>query len=257
MHLVQEWMYIKSVVAQSLYVGEVLGLVDLRECHLQEDQAQDALDRPVIEKTATSASGIAAPITCVFLTSTYQRLRLEWCYARGNGAATEWNQVVFSDESRFNLSSYDNRVLVRRPRGEHLNPAFYLQRHTSATAGVMVWGAIAWNTRSPLVLIHGTMTTQRYAHDILKTTCVATHATAPRSHFSTTQCSVSHGKGVTRLSPHCYYSSLACPIPRFVSDRAYLGSFGTASWASHEFERTRDKVTANMERNVSRYHTEL
>ncbi|GFW96566.1 uncharacterized protein TNCV_2846231 [Trichonephila clavipes] len=31
-------------------------------------------------------------------------------------------------------------------------------------------------------------------------TCVATHATAPRSHFSTRQCSASNGKGVSRLS---------------------------------------------------------
>ncbi|GFW15379.1 hypothetical protein TNCV_3740831 [Trichonephila clavipes] len=31
-------------------------------------------------------------------------------------------------------------------------------------------------------------------------------------------------------------SLLACLIPRFVFNRAYLGSFGTASWASHEFE---------------------
>ncbi|GFU92747.1 transposable element Tcb1 transposase [Trichonephila clavipes] len=88
------------------------------------------------------------------------------------------------------------------------------------------------------------------------TTCVATHSKAPKSHFSTRQCSALHGKGVTKLSPHCYYPSLACPIPRFVSNRAYLGSFGMASWASHEFERTRGKDTANMELNVSRYHTE-
>ncbi|GFU90634.1 uncharacterized protein TNCV_1808261 [Trichonephila clavipes] len=45
------------------------------------------------------------------------------------------------------------------------------------------------------------------------------------------------------------------PDPRFVSNLAYLGSFGTVSWASHEFERTRVNVTANMERNVSRHHT--
>ncbi|GFW42834.1 transposable element Tcb2 transposase [Trichonephila clavipes] len=31
----------------------------------------------------------------------------------------------------------------------------------------MVLGAIAYNTRSPLVLIHGTMIAQRYVHDIL------------------------------------------------------------------------------------------
>ncbi|GFT59118.1 transposable element Tcb1 transposase [Trichonephila clavipes] len=50
---------------------------------------------------------------------------------------------------------------------------------------------------------------------------------------------------------------VACPIPRFVSNRAYLRSFGMVSWASHEFERTRGKVTANMERNISRHHAEL
>ncbi|GFX20395.1 transposable element Tcb1 transposase [Trichonephila clavipes] len=80
---------------------------------------------------------------------------------------------------------------------------------------------------------------------------------APRSHFSAKQCSALHGKGVTRLSPHCYYPSLACLIPRFVYNRAYLESFGTASWTSYEFERTRGTVTTNTEQNVSRHHTEL
>ncbi|GFX23242.1 transposable element Tcb1 transposase [Trichonephila clavipes] len=41
-------------------------------------------------------------------------------------------------------------------------------RHTTPIAGVMVWGAIAYNTRSPLVLIRGTMTAQRYVRDILQ-----------------------------------------------------------------------------------------
>ncbi|GFX40915.1 transposable element Tcb2 transposase [Trichonephila clavipes] len=47
--------------------------------------------------------------------------------ALGNWTAAEWNQVVFSDEFRFNLRSDDNRVRVWRPRGEHLNLAFALQ----------------------------------------------------------------------------------------------------------------------------------
>ncbi|GFW73654.1 transposable element Tcb2 transposase [Trichonephila clavipes] len=70
----------------------------------------------------------------------------------------EGNQVFFSDKSRFNLSSEDNRVRVCRLRGERLNPVFALRKHTTPTAGVMVWGAMAYNTQSPLVLIHGTMT---------------------------------------------------------------------------------------------------
>ncbi|GFY00771.1 DDE_3 domain-containing protein [Trichonephila clavipes] len=36
---------------------------------------------------------------------------------------------------------------------------------------------------------------------------------ATSSHSSTRQCSASHGKGVTNLSLHCYYPSLACSIP--------------------------------------------
>ncbi|GFT88478.1 transposable element Tcb2 transposase [Trichonephila clavipes] len=102
------------------------------------------------------------------LTPTHRCLRMEWCPACGNCTAAKWNQVVFSDESRFHLSSDENRVRVWRPRGEHLNSAFDLQRHTAPTAGGMVWGAISYNTRSSLVLINDTMTAQRYVHDILQ-----------------------------------------------------------------------------------------
>ncbi|GFU56091.1 uncharacterized protein TNCV_3405521 [Trichonephila clavipes] len=65
-------------------------------------------------------------------------------------------------------SSDDNRVRVWRPSGERFNHAFALQRYTAPTAGVMVWGAIAYNTWSPLVLIIGIMTSQRYVQDILQ-----------------------------------------------------------------------------------------
>ncbi|GFV83771.1 transposable element Tcb2 transposase [Trichonephila clavipes] len=145
-----------------------------RQLSRSDSVAQDALDRPVVEKTATSTFGIAAP--------THQYLRWEWCRARGNWTAAEWIQVVLNDESRFNLSSDDNRVRVRKHHGERLNPAFALQQHTTPTAGVMVWAAIAYNTRSRLVLSRGTITAQWYVHDILQPR-IATHATAPRSHF--------------------------------------------------------------------------
>ncbi|GFY14274.1 transposable element Tcb2 transposase [Trichonephila clavipes] len=85
-----------------------------------------------------------------------------------DGIDLQWNGTRSSSAMnlRFNFSSDDNRVRVWRTRGECLNPVFAFQRHTTLTAGVMVWGAIACNTRSPLVLIRGTMTTQWYVHDI-------------------------------------------------------------------------------------------
>ncbi|GFX80764.1 transposable element Tcb2 transposase [Trichonephila clavipes] len=80
-------------------------------------------------------------------TASSAAIQAQWCRARGNWTAVEWNQVVFSDESRFILSSADNRVRLWRPRGERFNPAFALQRLTAPTAGVMVWGVIVYNTR--------------------------------------------------------------------------------------------------------------
>ncbi|GFV40631.1 transposable element Tcb1 transposase [Trichonephila clavipes] len=112
--------------------------------------------------------GSRHPLPVLLLTPTHRRLTLELCCARGNWTSAEWNQVVFSYESRFNLNRDDNRVHVWRPRVERLNSAFALQRHTAPAAGVMVWGTIAHNTRSPLLLILGTMTAHCYVHDILQ-----------------------------------------------------------------------------------------
>ncbi|PRD23531.1 UNVERIFIED_CONTAM: hypothetical protein NCL1_46110 [Trichonephila clavipes] len=50
--------------------------------------------------------------------------------------------------------SEDNRARVWRLHGERLNPAFALQRHTALTAGLRIWGAIAYNTWSPLYQIN-------------------------------------------------------------------------------------------------------
>ncbi|GFS79692.1 transposable element Tcb1 transposase [Trichonephila clavipes] len=130
-------------------------------------------------------------------------------------------------------------------------PALALQRHTTPTAGVMEWSVIAYKTRSPLVLICGTITAQRYVHDILQSH-VLPHIQWLRGAIFQQDNARPHKTVSALLLPF-----LGLPNLRFVSNRAYLGSFGTASWASHEFERTRRKVTANMERNVSRHHTEL
>ncbi|GFU98790.1 transposable element Tcb2 transposase [Trichonephila clavipes] len=47
-------------------------------------------------------------------------------------------------------------------------PPHTVLRHTARTAGVMVWGAIAYDSRSTLIVIRGTLTGQRYVDDILR-----------------------------------------------------------------------------------------
>ncbi|UYV79517.1 CNTNAP1 [Cordylochernes scorpioides] len=107
------------------------------------------------------------PLRRLPLTPPNRRQRLEWCRARSTWM-TEWHRVVFSDESRFCLSSDSRRVRVWRRRGERSNPAAIVERPTVRQRGIMVWGAIAYDSRSLLLRIQGTMTAQRYVDDVLR-----------------------------------------------------------------------------------------
>ncbi|GFT59148.1 transposable element Tc1 transposase [Trichonephila clavipes] len=135
--------------------------LDRSDCVVAPSLGAPVSSRTIRRHLAEGHLGSRRPLSVLPLTPTHRRLRLVWCRARGNWTAAEWNQVVFSEKSGFNLSSDDNRVRLWRPRGERLNPAFALQRHTASSAGVMVWGAIADNTWSPIVMIRDTMTAQR------------------------------------------------------------------------------------------------
>ncbi|GFW26513.1 transposable element Tcb2 transposase [Trichonephila clavipes] len=94
---------------------------------LQQTNRVPVSSRTIRRLLAEGHLGSQCPLRVLQLTPTHRRLRLEWFHARGNWSAGEWNQIVFSDESRFDLRCEDNRVRVWRPRGERLNPAFALQ----------------------------------------------------------------------------------------------------------------------------------
>ncbi|GFW69671.1 transposable element Tcb2 transposase [Trichonephila clavipes] len=171
-----------------------------RQTSHREDHhiVRNARVQPTASSAAIQAQGSRHPLRVLHLTPTHRSLRLEWCCARGNWTAAEWNQVVFSDESRFNLSS--DRLWS--PRGEGLNPAFALQQHTTPTAGVMIWGAVSYNTRSPLELIRGTMITQWYVHDICNHMCFLSCNGSQEPFFNKTML------GLTRQGCHKTVSTL-------------------------------------------------
>ncbi|UYV68766.1 hypothetical protein LAZ67_6000748 [Cordylochernes scorpioides] len=133
---------------------------------------QDTLDHSISTRTISRrlvANGLHScrPLRRLPLTPPNRRQRLEWCRARSTWM-TEWHRVVFSDESRFCLSSDSRRVRVWRRRGERSNPAAIVERPTVRQRGIMVWGAIAYDSRSPLLRIQGTMTAQRYVDNVLR-----------------------------------------------------------------------------------------
>ncbi|GFX90260.1 uncharacterized protein TNCV_3848351 [Trichonephila clavipes] len=54
------------------------------------------------------------PFRALPLTPEHRQLRLQWCQARSMWKVTDWQKVVFSDESRLVLGTDDNRVRVWR-----------------------------------------------------------------------------------------------------------------------------------------------
>ncbi|GFV73538.1 transposable element Tcb2 transposase [Trichonephila clavipes] len=108
------------------------------------------------------------PFRALPLTPEHRQLRLQWCQARSMWNVTDWQKVVFSDESRFVLGTDDNHVRVWGRPGERYNSPHTVLRHTARTAGVMVLGALAYDSRSTLIVMRGTLTDQRYVDDILR-----------------------------------------------------------------------------------------
>ncbi|GFV24961.1 transposable element Tc1 transposase [Trichonephila clavipes] len=90
------------------------------------------------------------PLYRILLTQNHHHLRLHWANVHRSRRA-DWQQVVFSDKSRFNLWHHDGRIRVRLYAGERRIPECIIERHSGRTPGVMVWGAIAYHGRSQLL----------------------------------------------------------------------------------------------------------
>ncbi|UYV66965.1 hypothetical protein LAZ67_4003475 [Cordylochernes scorpioides] len=101
------------------------------------------------------------PLRCLPLTPVHRQVRLQWCRERSTWNCADWGRIVFSDESRFLLCPDDRRKRVWRRPGQRVDPGLSVEHHTGPQQGVMVWGAISFDSMTPLVVIPGTLTAQR------------------------------------------------------------------------------------------------
>ncbi|GFW77216.1 uncharacterized protein TNCV_2726461 [Trichonephila clavipes] len=95
--------------------------------------------------------------------------RLQWCREPHNWTEHDWACVLFSDESRFSLSSDCRRQLIWRESGTAYRPENIQEKDRYPTCSIMVWAGIMINGRTRLhVLANGTMTGQRcYIDEVL------------------------------------------------------------------------------------------
>lgn len=101
---------------------------------------------------------------------THQRRhnRLQWCQERLRWTQRQWGAVLFTDESRFCVDHADGRERVWRRRGERYAPCCIRQVNGWGGPSVMVWAGISLHHKTPLVVVEGTLTAQRYIRDILE-----------------------------------------------------------------------------------------
>ena len=99
------------------------------------------------------------------LTRRHRLFRRQW--VQNQQQAVNWRQVIFSDESLFDLYHTDGRIHVYQRRRERFANIAVVERDIFGGASVMVWGIINCNFRSRL-LINGYLSALRYIDDILR-----------------------------------------------------------------------------------------
>ncbi|GFV70996.1 transposable element Tcb2 transposase [Trichonephila clavipes] len=91
-----------------------------------------------------------------------------WCREHRNWRDNEWGRVLFTDESRFSLSSDSHRILIWRERGSRNHPSNIIESDRYGGRGVLVWGGIMLGSRTDLHIFDaGSVNGTRYCNEIL------------------------------------------------------------------------------------------
>ena len=101
------------------------------------------------------------------LTARHRAVRLQWGQRHFRRGRQQWARVLFSDESRFNLSHHDGRIRVFRRRGERFADNFLIERDQFRSRSVMVWGGIMGRRKTNLIVVQGNLSAQGYINQIL------------------------------------------------------------------------------------------
>ena len=133
-------------------------------------------NRPISAHTVIGRlreSGIRArrPYVGPVSTHRHRQAHLQWCYAHWRWLARQWNQVLFSDISRFTREKADGRVRVYRRVGERYLYACVTEVDHFRKGSVMVCGGINHQGKTDLVVIRGNLNAH-WVGGTLMTFCV-------------------------------------------------------------------------------------
>ena len=108
------------------------------------------------------------PYVVQVLTAHHRAARLKWAQRHFRSGRQQWAWVLFSDESRFNLSHPDGRIRVFRRKGERFADNCLIERDRFGGGSVMVWGDIMGRRKTNLTVVQGNLNAQGYINQILQ-----------------------------------------------------------------------------------------
>nr|KAG5710725.1 hypothetical protein BaRGS_035127 [Batillaria attramentaria] len=103
-----------------------------------------------------------------------EQARLQWAQGHLNWNNVRWQNVLFSDESRFCIDHADGRVRVWKRRGDRYADNCVVENNAWGGPSLMLWGAIGHNQVLGPVIFQGLgpgrgngITAQRYMDQVL------------------------------------------------------------------------------------------
>lgn len=116
------------------------------------------------------------------LTKKQKNKRLAWAKEKVHWSLEDWNKVIFSDESKFDVCVGDCRKRVIRSKAE----AFHkdcLKRTVKFPKGQMIWGCMSAHGLGQLVLINGTINASKYQDILANSLLPSSAALYPEADF--------------------------------------------------------------------------
>lgn len=107
------------------------------------------------------------PAVRIPLSLEHRRRRVTWCQGHQSWSDSQWERVLWTDESRFTLDFNDGRIRVHRLPSERFAPCCVKEHDRYGGGSVMVWAGIWHNGKTPAIVVKGTLTGQRYADEIV------------------------------------------------------------------------------------------
>ncbi|GFT61504.1 transposable element Tcb1 transposase [Trichonephila clavipes] len=141
--------------------------LSFRELVVVLDETNNLSARTIRRRLQHSGLSVRRPLLGLPLTQNHRRLCRQWYDERRMWAA-EWNEAVFTDESRICLQHHDGWIRVWRHRGERMQNSCIMHRHTGSALGIMVWAGIGYHSRTSLVRIAGTLNSEHYISEVLE-----------------------------------------------------------------------------------------